>query len=173
VAFELQFAVTDIEALAERYDFDSDEETFAAGRAARARGHYTKQELVLLCEWKTPRSRSRVARNTEGFVVAMTAASLTTADETERLSALTAMRGVEVPTASVLLHFVFPERYPIIDWRALESLGEQARAAYPVAYWLEYVDVCQRLAQEAGVSMRQLDKALWQHSKELSVAERK
>jgi hypothetical protein len=35
-----------------------------------------------------------------------------------------------------------------------------------VSFWLEYLDTCRRLARQAGVSLRTLDKALWQHSKE-------
>jgi len=121
---------------------------------------------VLLCEWKTARSRSRVARNTDAFVEAITRAAFATEDESERMAALCALRGVEAPTASVLLHFAEPDRYPIIDWRALESLGERERATYPIPYWLAYVAACRALAAEAGVTMRVLDKALWQHSRE-------
>ncbi len=164
--FRLQFDVSEVEALAARFSYDADAEVAAAGAAARRRGHYTKAELVLLCEWKTPRSRSRVARNTEAFVEGITRAAFATEDESERMAALCGLRGVDAPTASVLLHFAFPDRYPIIDWRALESLGQPRRATYSIAYWLSYLEACRRLAQEAGVTMRVLDKALWQHSRE-------
>src|SRR4051812_43486716 len=68
------------------------------------------------------------------------------------MAALCALRGVEAPTASVLLHFAFPDRYPIIDWRALESLGEPAQATYPIKYWLSYAAACRKLAEEASPS---------------------
>jgi hypothetical protein len=164
--FRLQFPISEIEALAARFDIDVDAEVATAGAAARRRGHYTKPELILLCEWKTVRSKSRVAENTEAFVEGITRAAFATEDESERMLALCALKGVHAPTASVLLHFAFPDRYPIIDWRALESLGEPEQASYPVKYWLAYVDVCRRIAAEAGVTMRVLDKALWQHSRE-------
>src|ERR1700754_3275784 len=106
-----------IEALAARFDFDSDDDVAAAGAAARQRGYYTKPELTLLCEWKSARTKSRVAQNSDVFVEAITRAAFTTEDEFERMTALCALRGVEAPTASVLLHFAFPDRYPIIDWR--------------------------------------------------------
>ena len=166
VTFRLRFPVTEIQALAARFDFDVDDDVAAAGAAARRRGHYTKSELLLISEWKTVRSKSRVAQNTEAFVEAITGAAFATADEFERMAALCALRGVEAPTASVLLHFAFPDRYPIIDWRALESLGEPAQATYPIKYWLAYVSACRELAEQAGVTMRVLDKALWQYSRE-------
>jgi hypothetical protein len=164
--FRLQFPLTEVEALAARFAFDTDDHVAAAGAAARRRGYYTKPELVLLCEWKTPRSKPRVALNTAGFVKGITRAAFATEDEAERMAALCVLRGVNAPTASVLLHFAFPDRYPIIDWRALESLGQREQASYTIKYWLGYVDACRALAEEAGVTMRVLDKALWQYSRE-------
>jgi hypothetical protein len=164
--FRLQFPLAEIEPLAARFAYDTDDEVAAAGAAARQRGHYTKPELVLVCAWKTARSRSRVALNTEAFVEGITRTALATTDEAERVLALCALRGVNMPTASVLLHFAFPDRYPIIDWRALESLGQREQSAYSVDYWVAYVNACRALAREAGVTMRILDKALWQHSRE-------
>jgi hypothetical protein len=161
-----QFPLADVPALAARFDFDSDAEVGAAGAAARARGHYTKPELLLVCEWKTPRSKSLVARNAPALVKSTTRAAFATEDESERMAALLSLRGVQAPTASVLLHFAFPERYPIIDWRALESLGQPRRSAYTIGYWLAYLDACRDLAARAGVGMRVLDKALWQFSRE-------
>ena len=162
----MQFPLSEVGALAARFDYDNDDDVAAAGAAARRRGYYTKPEFVLICAWKTARSRSRVARNTDAFVEAITRAVFVTEDESERMPGLCALRGVEAPTASVLLHFAWPERYPIIDWRALESLGQRERATYSIEYWIAYVDACRALAEEAGVTMRVLDKALWQHSRE-------
>jgi hypothetical protein len=92
--------------------------------------------------------------------------SLGTDDERERMKALLTLRGVGVPTASALLHFAFPDRYPILDVRALESLGRPEQGTYSLAFWLRYLEACRRLATAHGVSIRTHDKALWQHSKE-------
>lgn len=164
--FRLQFPLGDVQALASRYDFDGDDQVGATGAAARKRGYYTKPELLLVCEWKTPRSKSRVAGNTPAFVEGITRAAFATEDESERMAALCALQGVHAPTASVLLHFAFPDLYPIIDWRALESLGQPGQGAYTIQYWLTYVEACRKLASQAGVTMRVLDKALWQYSRE-------
>ena len=69
--------------------------------------------------------------------------------------------------ASTILHFTHREPYPILDFRALWSLGiEQQPAYYVFSMWWEYVATCRRLADQAGVSARELDRALWQYSKE-------
>jgi hypothetical protein len=39
-----------------------------------------------------------------------------------------------------------------------------------VSFWLEYLEACRRLALTHGVSIRTLDKALWQHSRERATA---
>ena len=164
--FELQFPADQIRALAERYEYDDDERVRAAGEAARSRGYYTRDEFLQICAWKTGRSKSKVASNGEQEVERATGAAFEAQDEAERIEALLALNGVGVPTASVLLHFAFPREYPILDVRALESLGQRGRTTYSVSYWLKYLDACRRLAEDHGVSLRVLDKALWQYSKE-------
>ena len=122
-----------------------------------------------MCSWKTVRSRPKVAANTEAAVVDATRRALAAVDEPSRIAALLELEGVGVPTASTLLYFAFPDDYPILDVRALESLGVKPRSTYPVSFWLEYLETCRDLSRRAGVSIRTLDKALWQHSKELSL----
>ena len=70
------------------------------------------------------------------------------------------------PTASVILHFGIPERYPILDVRALWSLGVDTPPTYTFDFWLAYAQHCRTFAEAAAVSMRTLDRALWQYSAE-------
>jgi thermostable 8-oxoguanine DNA glycosylase len=122
----------------------------------------------MVCRWKTPRSGPRVAANTAADVEAATRAALATIDEHARMTALLELTGIGIPTASTLLHFAAEDGYPILDVRALESLGERGRSTYTVSYWLGYLEACRSLAAEHGVDVRTLDKALWQYSKERS-----
>ena len=166
--FELQFPAGEIEALASRFGYADDARLLAAGAAARARGHYTREEFIEICAWKTARSRSKVVSNTEAAVLEATAKAFATSAEATRMSALLQLEGVGVPTASTLLYVAFPDDYPILDVRALESLGVRPRSQYPVSFWLQYLDACRTLARCGAVTIRTLDKALWQHSKERS-----
>lgn len=119
-----------------------------------------------MCAWKTPRSRTRIAANSRHTVLSRTRRALAGTDESGRIAPLLELQGVGVPTASTLLYFAFPDDYPILDVRVLESLGVKPRSQYPVSFWLEYLDACRKLARRHGVGIRTLDKALWQHSKE-------
>jgi len=168
--FELQFPAREIEAFAGRFPGSDDRRLVTVGTSVRRRGHYTRAEFIEVCAWKTPRSRPKVAANPGAAVVDATGRALRADDEAMRIGALLELQGVGVPTASTLLFVAFPEDYPILDVRALESLGVKPRSTYPVSFWLAYLEACRTLAHQAGVSLRTLDKALWQRSKEISRA---
>jgi hypothetical protein len=167
VLFRLQFDPAEIPALAARFSYEDDAAVVAAGAAAGRRGHYDAEEFVTVCAWKTPRSRPLVAANSASEIARATRHALAAgAGERERMEALLELRGVGVPTGSTLLHFASRDGYPILDVRALEALGVKGRSSYPVTFWLGYLEACRALAADHGVSVRTLDKALWQHSKE-------
>lgn len=165
-SFALQFDPAEIPGLADRFGETDDTPAEQAGRAAVARGYYAREEFLTICAWKSPRSRPRVQANDAATVEAHTRDALAATDETARMEALLRLGGVGVPTASCLLYFTDPASYTVLDVRALESLGVRGRSTYPVAFWLEYLYACRELARLHGVSLRTLDKALWQHSKE-------
>ena len=165
--FILRFDNNLISELARRYpvEHDSQVEGELAPRV-RARGHLTKAELVELCRWKTPRTGPRVEENGEDFVRAVTSTALSTDDEQLRIEVLTLLRGVGWPTASVLLHFAHTDPYPVLDSRALWSLSVEVPDQYDYGFWSNYTRCCRQLAKVVGVSMRLLDRALWQYSNE-------
>jgi hypothetical protein len=162
--FELQFDVAEIPLLAAAFGAADDPRVVAAGARARERGHYTRPEFLLVCRWKSPRSAPLVARNAAAAIRRATATALAAADDGERMAPLLGLEGVGVPTASVLLHFALPDGCPILDVRALESLGHRGRSTYPVSYWVAYAAACRALAAENGIDVRTLDRALWQWS---------
>ena len=170
--YKLRFDVGEVEALAQSYlskTLDAQEEHIekAIGPAVRERGWYTKDEFLQVCKWKTARSRSRCASNDEQVIVEATRLALKAESERLRIGILTLLRGVSWPTASVLVHFGHPERYPILDYRALSSLSiPEPDSDYTFPFWWDYVQICRELASKCAVSMRTLDRALWQYSKD-------
>jgi hypothetical protein len=161
----LRFPIRQIAKLAVEYAYADDSVVQAIGTKAQSRGWYMRDELVAVALWKTERSRSRVRRNREDAVKDATELALRTADERLRIGVLTQLQGVLMPTASVLLHLAHRDPYPILDFRALWSLGVDAQPSYySFELWERYVQRCRELASEAGVDMRTLDRALWQYS---------
>jgi len=166
-SFHLRFPVADIPHWAGRYDaaYDAHLEREVAP-AVRARGYLTHADLVVLGRWKSPRIGPRLASNEPAYVEAVTALALTTAHDRLRIELLSLLAGVAWPMASVILHWCHAEPYPILDYRALGSLGLDTLPAYNFPFWQAYTAHCRDLADEAGVSLRDLDRALWQYSKE-------
>ena len=168
--FALQFPIERVPEYAARFHSEDDDEGLAIGRTARERGHYTLDEFRKVCRWKTPRSAPLVAQNSAGSVRALTRIGLSdTSSERERITALRSLRGVGWPTASVLLHLAYPDRYPILDKRVVHALGVRAPSAYSFRFWEAFLIAWRELANQAGVDGRTFDQALWQWSKEQDV----
>lgn len=166
--FQLQFDPNQIIYWASRYSYLNEDHII---RNIQPRihqvGYLSKSDFLELCEWKTPRTRKRCAQNTADFIEAVTHTALSTTNEQLRIEVLTLLSGVRWPTASVILHFGHQDRYPILDFRALQSLGVNADPnTYDFDLWWDYTQFCRHTSQAAGVSMRMLDRALWQYSKE-------
>lgn len=128
-------------------------------------GFLSKEDFVTVCAWKTPRSRPRCESNDDELVREISSLVRTVESERLRIEMWTLLSGVKWPTASVFLHFAFPNQYPILDFRALWSLTEDVPNQYDFAFWWRYTLFCRELATTHGVSMRALDQALWQYSK--------
>ena len=165
--FRLRCPASSLPAYAARYDASVDEEVeMRIAPAAKAQGFLTREQFLRLAEWKTPRSRPRCEANDAAFVEEITRNALRSKNERFKIETLRLLQGVDWPTASVILHFCDEEPYPILDVRAIWSLGFPKPPRYDFALWSAYVAFTREVAAGAGLSMRALDRALWQYSKE-------
>lgn len=163
----LRFEEDEIPEVAARYKYAlTDDELVALRPVVTQRGYLDKRELRTIVRWKAPRVIRRVEPNTDEYVREVTRFALHTKDERARIESLLMLDGVLWPTASVILHFLHPEPYPILDFRALWSASLDVPSQYRFAFWWEYVCFCRSLAERNSVDMRTLDKAMWQYSKE-------
>lgn len=144
----------------------NDQEVLAIGVRAREAGEFSLEDLRTVCKWKSPRSYPRCLKNRADEVAEITRISLSTGVERLRIEVLRCLHGVDWPTASVLLHLAHRDPYPILDVRAIWSLGLDKPSQYCFRFWWEYVQRCRRIASRYDVNMRTLDRALWQYSKE-------
>lgn len=167
----MQITLTKDEVLhyASLYDenrYDDGIETALAGAAAR--GFMDLSDLVAVARWKWKGGRTAqlVKRNSDTDVRAITAVAFSTTSERLRIGALLSLAGVEWPMASVILHFAFPDYYPILDIRAMNSVG--GSTIYNFDRWIDFVRICRDKCEEYAVPMRTLDKALWGFDKQLT-----
>jgi hypothetical protein len=165
--FLLRFPLEQIPRWAARYSYDDGDGVFLTevGPAVRRRGYLTTPEFRAICYWKTPRSRSRCRLNGGDEIRTLTRASLATGDEALKMELLRLLHGVDWPTASTILHFCDRRPFPILDYRALWSLGYVRPPHYTMPFWLGYVRYVRELVRRSGQPMRTVDRALWQYSK--------
>jgi len=126
--------------------------------------------LQALARWKSPRILPLVRRNSPLAVQKAARRAAAAADEASRLGALLALRGVGIPMASVVLHFAFPNRYPVFDVNvlaALPRLGVRKRVPASPEGWVRLCVTLRRLSLRYRISLRTLDKALWKLGAEI------
>ncbi len=166
-SFRLRFPERDITKWSSRYNYTPNPtiEDQIVPRVSKA-GYLTKPDFLTICKWKTPRSQKHCTTNSPEFIDSISTIALSTPDEQLRIEIWRLLNGVDWPTASTLLFWLHNEEYPILDFRAVWSLGYAKPPKYDYSFWADYVDCCRTLARKCGVSVRTLDRALWQYSNE-------
>jgi hypothetical protein len=128
--------------------------------------YLNKEKFMRIALWKSKRPKKHYERNDDAIIKEVTRFSLETKNEEIRLKALFIINGVSYPVASFILHFAFPDKYPIMDFRAIWSLGEQQPKSYSFDFWQKYVERVGGIAKETDQRIRTVDKALWEYSRE-------
>jgi len=129
-----------------------------------------KEHFVKLGWWKARRQMKNYKANDENLVQEATQLAYETSNEQIKLHILKVLKGVQVPVASTILHFLQPDSFPIFDIHVRKSLKKAEKwdrdvnDAADEAY-LEYVALMRELSEHLSVSLRKLDKALWAYDK--------
>ncbi len=164
-----------IEDLAKQYDDKVDEKEYRLEikifKSIEGMGSpplsLTKGILLYIAEWKAARVKGHVNKNDEQYVKEVTQVSLSTKNEKLKIEILTLLNGVQIRMASAILFFCFPEQYTVMDYRAWDSLKALDKINGEIddtfECWQKYNEICREIAKQNGVSLRKLDKALWQY----------
>ncbi len=128
----------------------------------------TRKELIKIGCWKSTRPKRHYAsqENDELTVKEITQFCFSTKSEKARIKGLISLKGVSWPVASVILHFVFPTKYPILDFRVLWSLGWKKPSSYNFNFWQKYRKKINEISRKYKLPTRTIEKALWKYSKE-------
>ncbi|MGA2050865.1 MAG: hypothetical protein ABSG96_24475 [Terracidiphilus sp.] len=176
--FELQPDEQELQQLAEHYwhkagkrEQQLETAAFEAGAAIRG-GDYSLVNLEAIVRWKSERMVHYLIGNSEAKIKrVLEVAAAPESSLRKSVEALTSLRGIDLPMASAILAAIAPERYNVLDLRALEALGH---ARHNVEFYAEYVAFCRRLADSGAVApqtelpgptpLHALDRALWEWS---------
>jgi hypothetical protein len=177
--FELQPAEADLQQMSEQYWQEAGEReqqleraAYEAGESIRG-GEYTLSNLETIVRWKSERVvHYLIANSSDSIKSALAIAASPVASTEDAVMALVGLHGVDISIASAILAAIYPERYAVLDFRALEALGH---ARHDVAFYAEYNAHCNRLAAyeivgaQPGLpgptALHALERALWQWSK--------
>ncbi len=139
----------------------------------------TYEDLKEFFHWKSgDRNIGNISKNSPNYIQIITKEAFSQieqnhnineilAKERFRIEVLTLLNGIAWPTASAILHFVFTDSYPVIDFRALRSVGilsfneNKTDRFCNFTFWWGYTQYCRMLARNFNICMRNLDKALW------------
>ena len=136
------------------------------GQTAQKRGYLERDEFLRLCQVKSPRPKLYYEKNSAQLIKEVTQIAFSAKLEQIEIQSLMILSGIQWPVASYILHFCSKRKYPVLDKRALWSLSIEKTSGYTYEFWQAYTVFCRELAMRNKVSMRELDSALWQFSKE-------
>ena len=167
--FQIKYNPADIPSLAAAYmktDKGEDQKMEDAGKRVRD-GDYSRANLETICRWKSVRRIALLSDNTDEDIKQALEGAIKALDVKKAVDSLTALAGVGVKMASAILTAIYPERYTVLDFRALEALGVEDRE--DVDFYIQYVEACLSMAKKFGVTLRNFDRANWLWSKSRSV----
>jgi len=99
-------------------------------------------QFLALAHWKSARPAKHHVKSDDATVEEVTRFAFTTPVEPLRLSVLTLLKGVHIRTASAILHLCHCDPYPLMNVRALWSMGCDEEPKDWVAVWTEYTAEC-------------------------------
>jgi hypothetical protein len=165
VKFSCTWRAEEITTARDRYRNDRAEmrrehAAFESGKRIAA-GDTEPRNLEEIIDWKSPRPKRRIMTgNTPDEISEALRVATTTTQVRTAVGILFGLNGVDVAMASAILTTIHPDRYTVIDWRALNALGVE-KSWLTVDDYLEYLEFCKAKAAELEISLRDLDQALW------------
>ncbi|WP_340239544.1 hypothetical protein [Sulfitobacter pontiacus] len=120
---------------------------------------------------KSNRRAALVKKNDPKTVLKITELAFSLTDDVKPLQLLCVLDGVNIPTASSVLSWLFPERWPVIDqraWRTLYKAGivtsRPSGTSLGIPQWRVYLEAVRALQAEIGNLARtpqQVDRLLY------------
>lgn len=117
--------------------------------------------------WKSPRLMGIVKFN-EFNVYKNIILETIKIKETEKIHRIVSLYGIWVPTGSTILHYIYPNKFPICDVRTLEALkylGYIDNCHKSCKQYNVFKDILNGLSKDTCRSLRDIDMALFAYHK--------
>jgi hypothetical protein len=137
-------------------------------RGVHRAGEFGRRDFIAMCRWKSPRAMLHYRRHSAATIRRVSQAVLATRDEALRMTLLTELKGVSVPTASAILTLLEPRRYGVLDirvWQLLHTIGAvRSRPdgrGFGLPHWLEFLALIRTQARALGLTARAVEWMLF------------
>ena len=152
---------------------DPAEELITKLSHVKKQGYFNKPEFLVMCSWKSPRPRHLYQSNSGAEIRRVSIKVFAAECEKQKVELLTSLKGVGVPTAAAILTLTAPQDYGVIDirvWQLLYQYGAVATRPSGVGFstenWLEFLERLRYWARKFNVTVRDVERALFEHHKE-------
>jgi len=152
------------------------EEIFNLTSPIKANGFLTKEIGMKILHWKSPRPLKHYDKNTNNDFEIITRNALLQEDEKLKIHLLTALNGVNYPSASAILMFCDPTKYPVIDIRVWKQLHKNQFVIenpkgqnFNLKQWAKYLEVIREISQKLDITPRQVEKRLFDYDKSTQI----
>jgi hypothetical protein len=147
-------------------------ELFKLTTIIKKQGYINKKQAIKILKWKSPRPLKHYEKNSDEDFKLITGLAFNQKNERLKIHILTALSGVNYPSASALLMFYDKEQYPIIDirvWKQLINLKlvtvNNRGQNFTLYQWETYLSIIRNLAKKHKISAREIEKKLFDYNK--------
>ncbi len=134
----------------------------------KKQGFLNKEQLLKILHWKSPRPLKHYSSNSEKDIIEITKLSLSTKNDTMKLHILTALKGVNYPSASAILMFYDPIKFPVLDIRVWQQLykakyvnSNEKGSDFKYHECEIFYTIIRELSNELNLSARQVEKRIF------------
>lgn len=129
----------------------------------------SKDTFIQLINWKSPRLKGIIkVADYENFYRPVIEKCLIENDLRSKLRLLVSLYGIYIPSATTILHFIYPDVFPIIDFRTTEALNHygllKSTRITENNYW-DFFNVIHKIKTDTNFSLRKIDRALFSYHK--------
>ena len=135
-------------------------------------GSLSRNTIIKILKWKSPRPLRFYNKNEEVYIKNITQLSFKEKNDKLKIHILTALKGVNYPSASAILMFKNPDFYPVLDIRVWKQLYKNNLVSvnprgigFTLDQWDSYVKIIRSLSRKYNTTAREIEKKLFDYDK--------
>jgi len=164
--------------IAKTADFEDSKtlELLNLSKLIKEQGYLTKEQTIKILKWKSPRPLRFYEQNSDIEIKTITKLAFQQNNDSLKIHILTALKGVNYPSASAILMFYEPKNYPVLDIRVWKQLYKNKLVTtnskgqnFTLEQWSNYLKIIRSLAKENNLTSRQVEKRLFDYDKSTQI----